>query len=97
MGAATTARQRSKIDDIWASMNASESSQPGGASGSGVADGKGKGKTKKKKKANKKANKVKKHLSVLVVLLRRDWRSVVVTILGCKKRIVAYNTVVLGG
>lgn len=60
MGAATTERQRSKIDDIWASMNASEApQQPGGASGSGVAGGKGKGKTKKKKKANKKANKVK--------------------------------------
>ncbi|CAM9801628.1 unnamed protein product [Pylaiella littoralis] len=58
MGAATTARQKSKIEDIWASMNASEAPLPGGASGSGVADGKGKGKTRKKKKACKKANKV---------------------------------------
>lgn len=58
MGAATTARQKSKIDDIWASMNASEATLPGGASGSGAAGGKGNGKTKKKKKANNKANKV---------------------------------------
>lgn len=53
-----SAGQKAKIDDIWASMNASEASRPGGASGSGLKGGKGKEKTKKKKKAIKKANKV---------------------------------------
>lgn len=76
MGAATTARQKSKIDDIWASMNASDAPLPGGASGSGLAGGKGKGKTKKKKKANKKANKV----NDPAYALRRRWRSIVLTV-----------------
>ncbi|CAM9489055.1 unnamed protein product, partial [Hapterophycus canaliculatus] len=58
LGAATSARQRSKVDDIWASMNASDAALMSGASGSRPAGGKGKGKTAKKKKANKKANKV---------------------------------------
>lgn len=75
MGAATTARQKSKIEDIWASMNASEAPLPGGASGSGVADGKGKGKTRKKKKACKKANKVKKRRC-----LNDETRSTILTI-----------------
>lgn len=58
LGAATSARQKAKIDDIWATMNASEAPLPGGASGSGLKGGKGKGNKTKKKKANKKANKV---------------------------------------
>ncbi|CAM9482836.1 unnamed protein product [Ectocarpus sp. 6 AP-2014] len=61
MGVATSDRQRSKIDDIWASMNASgaeATAPPAGGSGTRLAEGKGKKATKKKKKANKKANKV---------------------------------------
>ncbi|CAM9681853.1 unnamed protein product [Ectocarpus sp. 12 AP-2014] len=61
MGVATSDRQRSKIDDIWASMNASgadATAPPAGGSGIRLAEGKGKKATKKKKKANKKANKV---------------------------------------
>lgn len=57
LGTSMSAHQKSKIDDIWASMNASETPAPGGASGSGLKGGKGKGKTNKKKAA-KKANKV---------------------------------------
>lgn len=60
LGAATSDRQRSKVDDIWASMNATDPTLPGGASSSRPTGGKGKGKGAKKKKANKKANKVKK-------------------------------------
>lgn len=71
MGAATSVQQRSKVDDIWASMNASDAALLGGASGSKSADKKGKGKTAKKKKANKKANKVNgpKRLSIHFLLL----------------------------
>ncbi|CAM9937103.1 unnamed protein product [Ectocarpus sp. 13 AM-2016] len=61
MGVATSDRQRSKIDDIWASMNASgadATAPPAGGSRTRLAEGKGKKATKKKKKANKKANKV---------------------------------------
>lgn len=61
MGVATSDRQRSKIDDIWASMNASgadATAPPAGGSGTRLAEGKGKKATKKKKKANQKANKV---------------------------------------
>eukprot|EP00752_Nemacystus_decipiens_P004172 g3815.t1 len=57
LGSAMSPRQKSKIDDIWASMNAAEALRPSGASGSALKGGKGKEKTKKKK-ANKKANKV---------------------------------------
>lgn len=58
LASAMSPRQKSKIDDIWARMNASEASRPGGASGNETSGGKGKEKTKKKKKAIKKANKV---------------------------------------
>ncbi|CAN0162928.1 unnamed protein product, partial [Laminaria digitata] len=58
LGTGISAQNRSKIDDLWASMNA-EDAPPGGAADSArdKASGKAKGK-KSKKKATKKANQV---------------------------------------
>lgn len=59
LGTGISAKNRSKIDDLWASMN-KEDAPRGDVAGSSRDTGPGKAKGKKsKKKANKKANQVK--------------------------------------
>lgn len=59
LGTGISAQNRSKIDDLWASMNAEDAPSGGAADSSrDKASGKAKGK-KSKKKATKKANQVK--------------------------------------